>query len=54
MIECPQGGTMYFTVMFWRLVGLLALVVIFGIVGDPTIAVILFIILLVMMSRIKK
>ena len=45
---------MYFKVMFWRLVGLVVLVTIFGIVGDATIAVILFIILIVVLSRSKE
>ena len=41
----------YFTTMFWRLVGTILLAVVCGIVGDPTIGVILFIVLIVLVSK---
>ena len=43
--------TDYFATMFLRIIGTLLLVVIFGIVGDATIAVILFIGLIVLWGR---
>ena len=43
---------LYFSTMFWRIVGTLVLVTIFGIVGDPTLAVILFIVLIVLLSKV--
>ena len=43
--------TDYFTTMFLRIAGTVLLVVIFGIVGNATIAVILFIGLIILWSR---
>lgn len=43
--------TDYFTTMFLRIAGTILLVVIFGVVGDATVAVILFIGLIVLWGR---
>ena len=44
----------YFTVMMLRLAGTVILVVLFGILGDPTLAVIAFIILMFLLGRSKS